>query len=422
MQPALKRRAVVRQRAGAAPADPTGSAVSASGLPATSVPPSCSSDDDSQSAWDRAWAADAEDEAEEAEQDGVGYLWGMNIVTGEVRGDTTGSEASDAEARRRRGLVQFTYGTYEGVELSASEVRKLKAEERASLLASRKLVLVLDLDHTLLNSATLHELSTQQADAVAAAAGVPKWTVPPAPAVSAAAAELVVEGEEDLIEEEEEGGEAGGDGDGAEGGAADGLSCRAHMNGAAADTASGVASAPSAAAASSSAGPSSSDGHAAGAAASVVGAPVGAPGGAVGLHWLPHLGLWTKLRPGLNDFLRATVGQFELYVYTMGARKYAAAVVEVLDPDGNLGLRGKDRVIASEDSTSRRLKGLDVVLGAEETTVSENKKGRGATGDASPLEACPASYPSSTSAPCGCSLLAQSNHPHSLPPPPPPSP
>eukprot|EP00962_Isochrysis_galbana_P011022 scaffold3088_cov107-Isochrysis_galbana.AAC.1 len=378
MQPALKRRAVARQpnqaRAGAAPANLTASgpsssssAVPAVGLSTAAVPPSCSSagDDDSEAAWDRAWAADGEEE-EEAEQDEVGYLWGMNIVTGEVRDDTTGNEASDAEARRRRGLVQFSYGTYEGVELSASEVRKLKAEERASLLASRKLVLVLDLDHTLLNSATLHELSTEQADAVAAAAGVPKWTVPPepAPAVSAAAAELVVEGEEDLIEEEE---------DDEGGGAAEEVSCGqeaggAHAAAAGAVAAGGVAAAPGAAAASAP-GPGSSGS----ASAVATGTPAVPRAGAVtdGLHWLPQLGLWTKLRPGLREFLKATVGQFELYVYTMGARRYAAAVVELLDPDGGLGLRGKDRVIASEDSTSRRLKGLDVVLGAEETTVSQ---------------------------------------------------
>ena len=53
------------------------------------------------------------------------------------------------------------HGTYGGLELGRSEVRRIKAEEKGKLLAARKLVLVLDLDHTLLNSAVYHELTPE---------------------------------------------------------------------------------------------------------------------------------------------------------------------------------------------------------------------------------------------------------------------
>ncbi|EOD26268.1 hypothetical protein EMIHUDRAFT_457380 [Emiliania huxleyi CCMP1516] len=168
MQPGPKRRAVRR------PHRPGAAGVSLGALPAAPAPAAAAAavEADEEDEWERAWAADAEDGEEE-----VGYLWGMNI---------------------------FSYGTYDGVQLSAVEVRRLKDEERAALLASRKLVL-------------------------------------------------------------------------------------------------GVGGSPS-------------------------------------LHWLPRLGLWTKLRPGLHPFLRQLVQRFELYVYTMGARRYAAEVVELLDADGREGL------------------------------------------------------------------------------------
>lgn len=335
--PSAKRRAVARRRT---PAATTAAEAS-----------SC----------DRAWAEEALPSHQAEGEDEVGYLWGMNIVTGELRDQLPG----DDDEKRKEGLVQFSYGTYEGVQLSHSEVAKLKAEERASLIASRKLVLVLDLDHTLLNSAMLHELSIEQADAVAAAAGVPKWTVPPeAPPVSAAAAAASLVHDDDLIEEEEEEEEeatCGKEADGQDGEPALApASAPIPALAPAGDPAAAPASAPAPARA-----PAAEAG---GSAAANTPLLAGAER-AEGLHWLPQLGLWTKLRPGLHEFLHAIVEKFELYVYTMGARKYAAAVVELLDPDGSAGLRGHDRVIASEDSTSRRLKGLDVVLGAEETTL-----------------------------------------------------
>eukprot|EP00965_Chrysotila_dentata_P094587 3127440-Pleurochrysis_carterae.AAC.1 len=73
----------------------------------------------------------------------------------------------------------------------------------------------------------------------------------------------------------------------------------------------------------------------------------------------------TKLRPGVRAFLKGLSSMYELHVYTMGAKRYAAEMVKLLDPDGRLGLRGTDRVIGKEDSTAKHLKSLDVVIGKE---------------------------------------------------------
>jgi len=143
MQPGPKRRAVRR------PHRPGAAGVSLGALPAAPAPAAAAAavEADEEDEWERAWAADAEDGEEE-----VGYLWGMNIVTGSVAeggggggGGGAGGAAAREERRRRGSLVQFSYGTYDGVQLSAVEVRRLKDEERAALLASRKLVLVLEL-------------------------------------------------------------------------------------------------------------------------------------------------------------------------------------------------------------------------------------------------------------------------------------
>jgi len=79
--------------------------------------------------------------------------------------------------------------------------------------------------------------------------------------------------------------------------------------------------------------------------------------------------MWTKLRPGIFEFLRGVASRFELYVYTMGAKRYAEEMVRLIDADGTLGLRGADRVIGKEDSTHNQTKSLDVVLGSEEIVL-----------------------------------------------------
>jgi RNA polymerase II C-terminal domain phosphatase-like 3/4 len=41
------------------------------------------------------------------------------------------------------------------------------------------------------------------------------------------------------------------------------------------------------------------------------------------LHRLVRLGMWTKLRPGVREFLRRAAAAFELWIYTAGSRSYA---------------------------------------------------------------------------------------------------
>ena len=82
--------------------------------------------------------AEAEEDDEEA-----GYMWGMNIVTG---------QSSDKEKRPSgravdpNAMVQLRYGSYGGLQLSSGAVRRIKIEERRATLAAKKLVRVLDLD------------------------------------------------------------------------------------------------------------------------------------------------------------------------------------------------------------------------------------------------------------------------------------
>ena len=216
------------------------------------------------------------------------YINGINVVTGELIENEQRSAAGTWRARRRIRGRRARVRSYQGLELSKDEINRIKGEERAAMLSARKLVLVLDLDHTLLNSATVHEmtptalkaLEVRYAEAARAAAD-------PGAAPDDAAAD------------------------------------RRALAAATAET---------------------------------------------GLHVLPHIGMWTKLRPGLAAFLAAAAERYELYVYTMGARRYAWEMASLIDPLGTYGLM-QDRVIAKEDSTWSTIKSLDVVLGSEETVV-----------------------------------------------------
>lgn len=71
----------------------------------------------------------------------------------------------------------------------------------------------------------------------------------------------------------------------------------------------------------------------------------------------------------MREFLRGAAELYDLHVYTMGAKAYAAQMVPMLDPDGSLGLLHADRVIAKEDSTAAQTKSLDVLLGSERTAI-----------------------------------------------------
>lgn len=39
-----------------------------------------------------------------------------------------------------------------------------------------------------------------------------------------------------------------------------------------------------------------------------------------GLHAMGHIGMWTKLRPGIREFLAAAAQSFELWIHTNGNR------------------------------------------------------------------------------------------------------
>jgi len=77
---------------------------------------------------------------------------------------------------------------------------------------------------------------------------------------------------------------------------------------------------------------------------------------------LRHLALFTKLRPRVRAFLRAASRLCQLYIYTMGDKRYAAEMAQLLDPSGDLF---SGRIISNEESTNARVKDLDIVLGAE---------------------------------------------------------
>ncbi|KAJ9533805.1 hypothetical protein QJQ45_026891, partial [Haematococcus lacustris] len=76
------------------------------------------------------------------------------------------------------------------------------------------------------------------------------------------------------------------------------------------------------------------------------------------LYCLRDKNLWTKLRPFVHQFLEACQPLFEMHIYTMGDRAYAAAVRALLDPQRRLFTS----VISQNDSTSRSAKDLDVAL------------------------------------------------------------
>ncbi|KAL1813826.1 hypothetical protein DCAR_0626202 [Daucus carota subsp. sativus] len=73
-----------------------------------------------------------------------------------------------------------------------------------------------------------------------------------------------------------------------------------------------------------------------------------------------------KLRPFVQEFLKEASKLFEMYIYTLASRGYALGVARILDPDG---VYFGSRIIASEDSTEKYEKSLDVVPGVDESFV-----------------------------------------------------
>ena len=60
------------------------------------------------------------------------------------------------------------------------------------------------------------------------------------------------------------------------------------------------------------------------------------PGEQQMLFKLPHMLMWTKLRPGIREFLVEAHKLFELHIYTHGDQDYAAEMAKLLDPKKTL--------------------------------------------------------------------------------------
>ncbi|XP_020580757.1 RNA polymerase II C-terminal domain phosphatase-like 3 isoform X2 [Phalaenopsis equestris] len=87
-----------------------------------------------------------------------------------------------------------------------------------------------------------------------------------------------------------------------------------------------------------------------------------------------HMAMWTKLRPGVWNFLEKASKIFELHLYTMGNKLYATEMAKVLDPTGTLFAgrvisRGDDGEPFDGDERVPKSKDLDGVLGLESAVV-----------------------------------------------------
>ena len=80
-----------------------------------------------------------------------------------------------------------------------------------------------------------------------------------------------------------------------------------------------------------------------------------------------HMNMWTKFRPGVREFLKRSQENFDLHVFTMGDKNYAAEMARLLDPTGALF---NGRVASSSDAADgTMMKDLDVLLGSEDMMV-----------------------------------------------------
>ncbi|CAN1328374.1 RNA polymerase II C-terminal domain phosphatase-like 3 [Linum perenne] len=93
------------------------------------------------------------------------------------------------------------------------------------------------------------------------------------------------------------------------------------------------------------------------------------------LFRFPHMAMWTKLRPGIWNFLEKACQLFELHLYTMGNKLYATEMAKVLDPKGVLFAgrvisRGDDGdPVDGDDRAAPKSKDLEGVLGMESAVV-----------------------------------------------------
>ncbi|KAL2903722.1 RNA polymerase II C-terminal domain phosphatase-like 3 [Bienertia sinuspersici] len=92
------------------------------------------------------------------------------------------------------------------------------------------------------------------------------------------------------------------------------------------------------------------------------------------LFRFPHMAMWTKLRPGIWNFLERASKLYELHLYTMGNKLYATEMAKVLDPKGSLFAgrvisRGDDGDPVDGDERVPKSKDLEGVLGMESSVV-----------------------------------------------------
>ncbi|KAG2403891.1 RNA polymerase II C-terminal domain phosphatase-like 3 [Vigna angularis] len=92
------------------------------------------------------------------------------------------------------------------------------------------------------------------------------------------------------------------------------------------------------------------------------------------LFRFPHMGMWTKLRPGIWNFLEKASKLYELHLYTMGNKLYATEMAKVLDPKGVLFAgrvisRGDDTDSVDGEERAPKSKDLEGVLGMESAVV-----------------------------------------------------
>ncbi len=75
-----------------------------------------------------------------------------------------------------------------------------------------------------------------------------------------------------------------------------------------------------------------------------------------GFHLPDHPMLYhCRLRPHTRHFLEGVARLYELHVFTMGTKSYAASVTRILDPQGELFC---DRIISRDECFDPRSKAL----------------------------------------------------------------
>lgn len=106
------------------------------------------------------------------------------------------------------------------------------------------------------------------------------------------------------------------------------------------------------------------------------GCPHGPHSCAALLHHIPHIGMWTKLRPHTREFLKEANKYYKLYIYTMGELGYAQQMANLLDPDREFFADPEQgdavhRIIAREDTNGRR-KTLEAVSSEDSTLILDD--------------------------------------------------